>query len=105
LIAFASDDVRRKFLWLTDDTFIAVGDVSEIFGDDTPYNCLLLASSTATSGQVQTLALIKEMDADVSTGACSVFWRAIEPNMNAKIKIQGDENCPRSQLLPGPLLS
>jgi hypothetical protein len=102
---FISANVRRKFLWLTDDTFIAVGDVSHIFDRDTPYDILLIASSTTTSGQVQTLTLIQEMDANVSAEAFLIFWKAIETNNNAKIKIQGDENCPSSQLLPGPLLS
>jgi hypothetical protein len=104
LWAFISADVRLKFLWLTDDTFIAVGDVSEIFDDDTPYNTLLIASSTTTSGQVQTLTLIKEMDADASAEACSVFWRAIETDRSANIVIQGDDNYP-SQLPSGPSLS
>jgi hypothetical protein len=39
---------------------------------------LMHASFMATSGQEQTLACFKERRADVSTGACSVFWRAIE---------------------------
>jgi hypothetical protein len=104
LWAFISADVRRKFLWLTDDTFLAVGDVSEIFDDDTPYNTLLIASSMTTSGQLQTLTLIKEMDADESTEACSIFWRAIETNKSDYIMIQGDDNYP-SQLPSGPSLS
>jgi hypothetical protein len=104
LWGFISVDVRRKFLWLTDDTFIAVGDISEIFGEETPYDTLLIASSTTTSGQDQTLTLIKEMDAGVSTEACFVFWRAIETNKSARIKIQGDDNYP-SQLPAGPILS
>jgi hypothetical protein len=104
LWAFISADVRLKFLWLTDDTFIAVDDVSDIFDDDTPFNTLLIASSTTTSGQVQTLTLIKEMDADESTEACSVFWQAIETDRSANIVMQGDDNYP-SQLPSGPSLS
>jgi hypothetical protein len=106
LWAFISADVQRKFLWLTDDTFIAVGHVSEMFEDDTPYDCLLSTSSTtATSGRAhRTLTLIKKMDADESTEAFSVFMRAIETNRNARILIEGDDNYP-SKLPSGPRLA
>jgi hypothetical protein len=73
LWAFISADLLRKFLWLTDDTFIAVGNAVDHFDGDPQYDTLLLAYSTETSGQVQRLTLIKERDADVSTGARQCF--------------------------------
>jgi hypothetical protein len=97
LWAFASANVLLKVLWLTDGTFIAVGNAPNHFDGDMKYCTLLIASSTTTSGQVQTLALIEETDGDVlrvSTEACNVFWRAIETNKSAKIKIQGPSRLP-----------
>jgi hypothetical protein len=113
LWTFLSADVRRKFLWLTDNTFITVGGLSEMFNHGTPYpyNYLLFASSTTTSGQLQTLKLMKEIDANVSTKACNVFWRAIETNRNEKIEITGYSINPSSlpsgpsRLPSGPILS
>jgi hypothetical protein len=103
LWAFISADVQRKFLWLADDTFIGVDAMSD-FHSDTPYDRLLIASSTTTSGEAQTLTLIKKMDADESTEAFSVFWRAIETNKNAEILIQGD-GIYSSKLPSGPSLA
>jgi hypothetical protein len=92
LYAFALGDVRSKFLWITESTFIVVGDIPDIFVHDGGILCdsLLHASSTATSGQIQTLTLIKAIGSEVSTEACSVFWRAIETSKSDRIMIRGD---------------
>jgi hypothetical protein len=105
--ALASGDAMEKILWLTDDTLAAVvHDAPGDFDGYPHYDNLLLASSTAASGQVQTLTLtrLQETDADVSAGACSVFWRAIETSKSARIEIRGNGRA-LVQLPSGPTLS
>ncbi len=58
LWAFASADVLCKVLWITDITFILVGNTPDhIYSGDFPYKYLSVASSRIASGKVQTLAL------------------------------------------------
>jgi hypothetical protein len=79
LCAFANRDVLDKILWIIEDTtFIAVSNLSKNVTDDAAFMYVVSANFTVASGQVHTLTLFNESDSAVSTGACSVFWRAIE---------------------------
>jgi hypothetical protein len=80
LLDFAFGDVLDKVIWITDDTFLVIGHASDITdGYDNPYHSVLHAFSSQS--HEQTLTCLKEIDADVSIGACSIFWRAIETSI------------------------
>jgi hypothetical protein len=84
-LANDEDDVLEKVIWITDNTFLVMGHASDItIGYDNPYYTILYASSRESSGgQEHILNCITRFDADVSIGACSVFWRAIETISNS----------------------
>jgi hypothetical protein len=94
-----------KVIWITDDNFLAIGLASDIAKKyDNSYKYLLHDSSMATSGQKQTLACLKAIDADVSTVAYSIFWLAIESSSSVTLIIR---SCRRGlvELPSGPVLS
>jgi hypothetical protein len=89
LWAFASADVLCKVLWITDRTFLLVGTAPAHFHSrDFQYKFLSVASSTTrTGGQAQTMALFDDRYpySAVSTGACSIFWRATVTSNSARL--------------------
>jgi hypothetical protein len=88
--AFARRDVIDGILWIIEDTtFIAVGNnISKDVTDDAAFLYVLRATFTATNGQIHTLTLFNDSGSAVSSGAISVFWRAIESSDSVKVYVE-----------------
>jgi hypothetical protein len=112
LVAFVYlGDGTNKILWITEQHEMCLimgclGDLSQFFlDDDSQYDGLLMADFTiAVGGPKQILNCLQLLDADVSTTACSVFWRAIMTSNCVELWLQNNHQ----QLVglpPGPVLS
>jgi hypothetical protein len=105
--AFAYGD-NEKIIWITEDTLLVGGFLSEDITNYADFLYLLHADFTVTSGgKEQMLTLYHHNDSAMSIGACSVFWRAIETSNCYKICIESMMmNGIRGESFPsGPILS
>jgi hypothetical protein len=107
LSAFARRDVIDRIVWIIEDTtFIAVGNnISKNVTDDADFLYVLRANFTATNGQVHTLTLFNDRESAVSSGAISVFWRAIETSDSVKVCIDSRIEERGESFPSGPILS
>jgi hypothetical protein len=108
LYAFADTEVIDKILWMTEDMFLLIGKrgISENMTEDTGFGILLHADFTiASGGEEQMLTLYNHRrNSAISSGACSVFWRAIETSNSKTMRIES--RVPRDRSFPsGPILS
>jgi hypothetical protein len=112
LVAFVTTgDGTSKIIWITERHEMCLivhdlGDLSEFFlDDDSQYDCLLMARFTiSVGGQEQTLQCLQLLDADVSTTACSVFWRAIMTSNCVELRLMNNHQH-LVELPSGPVLS
>jgi hypothetical protein len=112
LVAFVNTgDGTSKILWITEQHDMCLimgclGDLSQFFlDDDSPYDMVLMADFTvAVGGQMQIMQCLQLKDTDVSTTACSVFWRAIKTSNCVDLGLLNNRSHDL-ELPPGPVLS
>jgi hypothetical protein len=96
LCEFASGagSVLRKIIWIEDNTCFAFGDLDDLPESFHNYTrCPLFARTMATSCCYwePMLTIFQNDDSALSTGACSVFWRALRTSNKVKLCIENNE--------------
>jgi hypothetical protein len=105
LLAFASDDVMDKILWITIDAFLVIKNDERDYFDYDELGCFIEATVQESSGREQKLMVLKIGLADIpvlSTRELGVFWHAIMTSSSVKVSL---DNGNHSSGMPGPLLS
>jgi hypothetical protein len=101
--SYGNNVLMGKIIWITEDMFLLIGDNNQDITEYADFSSLLHARFTGSNGLERTLTLSKQRDSAISSGACSVFWRAIEASNSVTVCMQS--RMPPGESFPsGPIL-